>query len=955
MIESWRDGVWRRSGRAKWPVWPGASGCVTPPSARRATSKPSSRWTPSGSTVPGWCGARRPAALTGASVPSSTSATTPSPPPPTSRLLRTIPSNADETGFVEGVGQRLQDRRGVGRRQVDDPEIEAGIGVRGGLVGHRRYVPAGGQPQMGRRHDLARIASDVGAVPMQHLELVGEHFGAAAGQVPVLGPPGHGAEGSLFTGAADADGRMGPLHRLGVAAGAPQGEVAAVEVGGLVGQQPDDHLAGLVEAIEALLQRAQLDPVGVALLFVPAGADAQLQPAVGDDVDRRGHIGQHRRVAVDDPGHQHADPEPLGGLGQRGRHRPAFQTRAGRIREDRIEVIEGPRRLEHLDLVGRLPDGQHVGPLGVLRGCLDGEAHGRSVCPLTDRLRSFTKACDRPVFPGLVWVSRSTVHPLFAWPDRRIVPLMASSHPDLAAEQQYVDRAYACLTAMRRRTAAAAADAEQQAAADWNAAVALAHLEQRLDTLEMGGRVLCFGRLDDEQGDSWYIGRRHVEDEHSEPVVVDWRAPVSVPFYRATFSDPMGLHRRRRFTAEGRHLTDIFDEFLDEPDEDGLAGGGGVPDPLLHELERARTGAMRDIVGTIQAEQDVVIRAPLDRVVVVQGGPGTGKTAVGLHRAAYLLYEHRVELQRDGVLVIGPNPVFLRYIAEVLPSLGETAVAQTTIVGLGGRYRVRATDEPFAAAVKGDARMAAVVGRSCRSVVRPAAGDLRVRTRWGSTTIGAADLAVLLADAMDRAPTLGIGRDAFRLEVHRLLHRRIGGGRADFLVDRAQVEAELRSDKAFQRALDRMWPRTSAAATVRKMLSSRVFLATAAAGFLSGDEQKALLRKAGSSIDREPWTAADIPLLDEAEHLLNSTSRRYGHIVVDEAQDLSAMAVRMLARRTLAVPSMTILADLAQATAPAGQERWEAVLEHLGLAGQPDRAGIEELAIGYRVPAQILE
>src|SRR3954470_246170 len=171
---------------------------------------------------------------------------------------------------------------------------------------------------------------------------------------------------------------------------------------------------------------------------------------------------------------------------------------------------------------------------------------------LTGPARSFTKACDRPVFPGLVWVSRWRERPLFAWRDKRIVPDMASSHPELAAEQQYVDRAYACLTAMRHRTAAAAADAEKQAAADWNAAVALAHLEHRLDTLEMGGRVLCFGRLDDELGDRWYIGRRHVEDERSEPVVVDWRAPVSVPFYRATFSDPIGPHLRRPFHPEGR-------------------------------------------------------------------------------------------------------------------------------------------------------------------------------------------------------------------------------------------------------------------------------------------------------------------------------------------------------------------------------------------------------------------
>jgi DNA helicase IV len=502
---------------------------------------------------------------------------------------------------------------------------------------------------------------------------------------------------------------------------------------------------------------------------------------------------------------------------------------------------------------------------------------------------------------------------------------------------------------MRAKTEATTAYAAEQAPGDWNATVALAHLEQRLDSMEAGGSVLCFGRLDHDHGDPLYIGRRHVEDGTGDPVVVDWRAPVSIPFYRATFSDPMDLHRRRRFSAEHRRLVDIFDEYLDDPES---TGGGGVPDPLLAELERARTGAMRDIVGTIQAEQDVVIRAPLDRVVIVQGGPGTGKTAVGLHRAAFLLFEHRGQLQRDGVLVIGPNPVFLRYIAEVLPSLGETAVVQTTILGLAGRFVVRAGDDSLVAAIKGDARMATVIDRACRAGIRPLSEDLRIRTRWGSAVLDKDEVNALLVRAQERAATLGNGRDAFRLEVHRLAHRLLSRDRADFLVDRTQVEVELRDDAGFRRALDRAWPRASAAAVVRRLLTSRTAMADAATGTLSRDEQQALLRRAGPSIDREPWTAGDIPLLDEAEHRFNGTGRRYGHIVVDEAQDLSPMAIRMLARRTMAVPSMTILGDLAQATAPAGQQRWEDVLDQLG---RPERSSIEELAIGYRVPAQILD
>src|SRR5439155_7098015 len=287
--------------------------------------------------------------------------------------------------------------------------------------------------------------------------------------------------------------------------------------------------------------------------------------------------------------------------------------------------------------------------------------------------------------------------------------------------------------------------------------------------------------------------------------------------------------------------------------------------------------------------------------------------------------------------------VFLRYIAEVLPSLGETAVVQTTILGLQGRFRVRADDDSMTAAVKGDARMASVVARAARAGIRATEEDIRIRTRWGSATLPADELNELLQGGLERAPTLGIGRDAFRLEVHRLAHRLLGRGRAaaDF-VDRSQVEDELRGDAGFRRALDKMWPRTSAAATIKKLLTSRTALAAAAANDLSADEQKLLLRKGASSLEQEPWTPADIPLLDEAEHLLNGTTRRFGHIVVDEAQDLSSMAFRMLARRTIGIPSMTILGDLAQATAPAGQRSWDDVLRDLG---RPERASVEELAI----------
>ena len=234
-------------------------------------------------------------------------------------------------------------------------------------------------------------------------------------------------------------------------------------------------------------------------------------------------------------------------------------------------------------------------------------------------------------------------------------------HPDLADEQKRLDRAYHHLELMQQR-ALRAREVGDKAVRDENtvdARIAQFHLKRREEALRAGRGPLCFGRIDTEDGERWYVGRRHVEDEASMPVVVDWRAPVSAAFYRATAVDPCGLEFRRRFSVEGTRIVSIFDEDLSDPDS---IGATGLPDPLLAELERSRTGQMRDIVSTIAAEQDVIIRAPLEELLVVQGGPGTGKTVVALHRAAFLLFQHREALTESEVLVIGPNPLFLRYI-----------------------------------------------------------------------------------------------------------------------------------------------------------------------------------------------------------------------------------------------------------------------------------------------------
>jgi DNA helicase IV len=546
-------------------------------------------------------------------------------------------------------------------------------------------------------------------------------------------------------------------------------------------------------------------------------------------------------------------------------------------------------------------------------------------------------------------------------PDEAPDPL----HPDLAAERERLAYAYRCLADMRDRTEAALA-AGDSAAQAVDSAIAQAHLAHRLRTLDPSMPGLSFGRIDHEDGERWYVGRRHVEDEAGDPVVVDWRASVSTPFYRATAADAMDLHLRRRFVMSGQELDDLFDEVFDDPDSVHAARHGGIPDPLLAELERARTGAMRDIVSTIQAEQDVVIRASLDTCLVVQGGPGTGKTAVGLHRAAFLLYEHRGTLDDEGVLVVGPNPLFLRYIAQVLPSLGEVAVRQTTIERLlellvaapgtgadAGRAagRVRAVDTDAAARVKGDARMATVLTRALDATITPPTEDLSVPTPWGPVTLTADEMATAIDEIRARGVAHSVGRSALRSRLLRLATQRFVDRRGEDAADPSALDAALRAARPLQSALSRMWPTVSGLTLAKRVLTNRRVLGVAASGVLSADEQALVHRKAARKGEHEPWTAADLVIVDEAEALVNGVARTYGHVVVDEAQDLSAMALRALARRCPS-RSMTVLGDLAQATAPAAQQSWDEAVRHLG---SPELARIEELTLGYRVPAPVLD
>ena len=462
-----------------------------------------------------------------------------------------------------------------------------------------------------------------------------------------------------------------------------------------------------------------------------------------------------------------------------------------------------------------------------------------------------------------------------------------------------------------------------------------------LEDLRTPGAGDFFGRIDEEAGDVWYVGRRHIETAEHDPVVVDWRAPIAAPFYRATVADPFGLRFRRRFTVgtvdrpdADIDITAYLDEHLDDPEGDGAASG--IPDPVLAEIGAARTGAMREIVATIQAEQDVVIRAPLDGCLIVQGGPGTGKTAVGLHRAAYLLFEHRRRLARDGVLVVGPNRAFLDYIANVLPSLGERSVQQRTVVELASpRVDVAAADPVEVARLKGDVRLLDVLGRAVHAGITPPDDAVRVPIGARTFVFEPEEIAQWLAEALAGSAPVNRRRDGLRALAQRELMRRTGK-------DDSWSAAE-----PLRKALDRAWPAMRPQPIVERVLGRAEALAVAARGLLSSDEQRAVLTRTGR---QKQWTPADQLLLDEVNSLLNGPKSTFGHVVVDEAQDLSAVGLRAIGRRST-TGSFTILGDLAQSTTPAGQSDWAAVRARLG-----DRDGqTAVLTVGYRVPAGILE
>jgi DNA helicase IV len=489
------------------------------------------------------------------------------------------------------------------------------------------------------------------------------------------------------------------------------------------------------------------------------------------------------------------------------------------------------------------------------------------------------------------------------------------AHPDLPAEQAYLDEAYESLDRMREtliRTAGAAATEEAaQAIENWATG--------RLRTFEDAERGLCFGRIDTEEAaDKIYVGRRWVHDDARRALVVNWQAPAARPFYTATPVAPHGVTLRRRFRTQGRTLTGISDEALDGSLADAAAS---VDDFLLEELERTRDARMRDIVATIQADQYHLIARDPQPPLIVQGGPGTGKTAVGLHRASFLLYAHRQQLRR--VLVVGPNPGFMEYVSHVLPTLGEDSVDQRAVAELVDGIEITRTDPLEIQRLKADTRLADELRKLVEAASEGEPQELVVRMEGRFVGVEADEVAELLEETRSELGLSAVARERFRMSVLRRFYEDYGarlGGQAYRNFE--EVEQALRRDGRLTRFLNRSWPVPKPETIVRRL--------------------PGLPRSRG-------WSDADLPLIDEARALVIGSPQQYGHVIVDEAQDLTPMQLRMVARR--ASGGFTLLGDIAQATGPIAYDRWEEMLPFL-----PDgeNAELAELRHAYRVPREIM-
>ncbi|MER6348907.1 HelD family protein [Streptomyces sp. NPDC001595] len=533
-----------------------------------------------------------------------------------------------------------------------------------------------------------------------------------------------------------------------------------------------------------------------------------------------------------------------------------------------------------------------------------------------------------------------------------MTPPDAALREALRLERAHHDRCRAALAAMVEGAQEQVVTGEDVSASGADAEVLGYRLRSQAKELrELPEGPLFFGRLDftpDTGHGSLHIGRLRIgEHPTAPPLVVDWRAPVSRAFYQAGARDPQGVAVRRRFgwapgsRGDSADLTGLEDEHLGR----GESRAGEI---VAREIERPRVGPMRDIAATIQPEQDDLVRADAAASVCVQGAPGTGKTAVGLHRAAYLLYTHPQRVRRGGLLILGPNRTFLSWIAEVLPALGETGVRQSTVQDEIARHPVTGTDDGRAAAVKHDARMAEVLRRALYARARPeaCADPLDVPDGSSRRRVTAAELRAIVADVRAEQPPYAVARERVRARVVAAVRAR--AERHGQTCTTAWVR-RIERTRPLTAWLDAVWPKVRPEEVVAGLLGDPTALAEAADGLLDAEEQRALRwARPPRSWRSARWSAADLVLLDEVAGLIERPAG-YGHVVVDEAQDLSPMECRAVARRS-AHGSLTVLGDLAQGTTPWAARDWPGLLRHLG---KPD-AAVVPLTTGFRVPATVL-
>lgn len=459
--------------------------------------------------------------------------------------------------------------------------------------------------------------------------------------------------------------------------------------------------------------------------------------------------------------------------------------------------------------------------------------------------------------------------------------------------------------------------------------------------------AVAFRRYQMEDEETYYVGKIPILDEDGDYMVISWKSPKGGELYQSSSQEPNGVVARRDYTTTGNHIDQLSDRFYKELAEKVSSLVDEVKsDPiLLADLDSSRTGKMQDIVQTIQASQDKLIRSDKDQLLIIQGGPGTGKTAVALHRASWLLFNYREELSPEDMMVVGPTPSFTRYIQNVLPELGDDHVYQTSIVELleGKSLRANGTDQESVARIKGSDLMADVIAQGLNNRIKLPISPLRINRRNSASSYVIAPEQLRTSLKELRSRPYSEGRKALRT---RLLEE--CAKNSTIRSSSISIEDQV-SLQSLESALDRIWPRLSPEQFIRDLLGSKGRLQQACENLL-GDEQAGLLyRTPADRIAEEPWTIADLALIDEARSHMSADIKLWGHMLLDEAQDLTPMQLHALRRRSRH-GSMTVVGDLAQSTGPFARDSWEPIQQALRTS-LPTK--IEHLDYGYRVPKEV--